>query len=730
MNREFAVLSRFAPLQIFFAVLLVLSMAVAGAVWLALQQPWLGVELKPAADRGVRVVTVDSRGPAANLLQPGDVIESVRADGRWIPLAHYDPTIIPHAYPTFAEYTAYLRFQAPLAEAIWHGRLALELVDGRRVTITPAARQPWRELAPGFWLLHLFGITAALISVGVWAFRPGLDSARLLAISGLGFFVATWHNSIWTVRELALPASLFDYLLRANNLSVHVMLAALMALLATYPRRLGSRAGVLASVAAGVALIQLNENLHLINPPGHSFYSPILAYYVIGAGLALQQWRRTSQDPLDRGAMRWVVLSVLMSTGAGLAAYFVPLFFTGEAFVSTPVMVGLAMTLYVGFALGVLRYRLFDLERWWFDAWIWFFGGLAVVAVDAGLVILLGLEPVYALGLAVIVAGWGYFPARQWLWRRLAGQGGTDTAQDLADLVQRIFSAGNDEAVEMAWREALSARLEPLAVDAVDAARPIASAALAENGARLDVPGIAGGPGFMLRFGQHGRRLFSRQDVALVATMQQVAARIHGVRRAKEEAASAERRRIMRDLHDDVGGQLLSLILTAEDEEREVLARRALQSLREAINALDDEQQRLLVDFLDDWRDGASQRLGPSGAELFVEGELGDMADRHLSPRQAINLRRVLDEALTNALKHAEPRWLRLLLSHDDEALYMTVEHDGVRDAAVNERSQPAGRGLANMRTRVDELGGEIEAGARAERGRSIYRVALTLPFD
>lgn len=723
-------LNRFAPLQVFFSSLFALLLAVAGAVWLALQQPWLGVELEPAGPEGVRVVSVNPQGPAAGHLRVGDVIEAVFVDGQRISLVHYDPTIIPHAYPTFDEYEAYLRFQAPLARALTTDSGEFELARGGRIGIDAVAGQPWRELEPGFWLLHLFGVTAALIAVGVWAFRPGLYSARLLAASGLGFFVATWHNSIWTVRELALPVGLFDYLLRANNLAVHVMLAALMALLACYPRRLGRSCAMLGAIGLGVALIQVNENLHLFDWPGHSFYSPILAYYLIGAGLALMQWRRSSGDPLDRGAMRWVVLSVLLSTGAGLVAYFVPLFFTGEAFVSTPVMVGLAVTLYVGFALGVLRYRLFDLERWWFDAWIWFFGGVALVAVDAALVILLELEPVYALGLAVILAGWGYFPVRQWLWRRLAGRGRRDTAQDLADLIERVFAADSDDAAEGAWREALSARLNPLAVDAAPPERPVEAAALAENGARLDVPGIAGGPGFLLRFGDHGQRLFSRRDVALVTTMQQVASRIHGMRRAREEAASAERSRIMRDLHDDVGGHLLTLILTAEDEEREVLARRALQSLRESINALDDAQQRLLVDFLEDWRDGASQRLAPAGAELWIEGELGGAEHQNLSPRQAINLRRVLDEALTNALKHAQPRWVRLWLSPDDDALHLAIEHDGVMDDKANKRAAGAGRGLANMRTRVDELGGEIEAGARVESAGTVYRVALTLPLD
>ncbi|MBA1145781.1 hypothetical protein H0Z60_01790 [Ectothiorhodospiraceae bacterium WFHF3C12] len=723
-------LSRFAPLQVLFAAVLAVIVAVAGAVWAASQQRWLGLDLEPAGAAGVRVAAVAEDGPASGLLSPGDVISAAGRPGNPVSLAHYNPDVAPHIYPTFAEYEAYLAFQDRLADATRTGTLMLRLADDRTVTLSPRARHPWYALGLDFWLFNLFGCMAALIGLSVWVFRPGLDSARLLAISGIGFFAATWNNSVYTVRDLAMVGHWFDLVLRANNLGLHLMLGALMALLASYPRRLGhGRRAIWASFGM-VAVVQLNENLHLFDWPQHSFYIPILAYYVLGAGLALAQWRRSSNDPLDRGALRWVVLSVLTSTGAGLVAYFMPLLFTGEALVSTAVMVGLAVTLYVGFALGVLRYRLFDLERWWFGAWVWFFGGLSVVAVDAALVLLLGFEPVYALGLAVIFAGWGYFPARQWLWRRLSGGGGSNNARELADLVQRVLAAGNDDAVERSWQEALASRLEPLAVDPAPEGRPIEVVALSENGARLDVPGIAGGAGVMLRFGKQGRRLFSREDVALVRTMHELATRIHGVRRAKEEAASTERRRIMRDLHDDVGGQLLSLILTAEDEEREALARRALQSLREAINALDDDQNRLLADFLDDWRDGASQRLGPAGTELIVAGDWDAVAHHNLSPRQAINLRRVLDESLTNALKHASPRWLRVWLGQQDGRLQLALEHDGLLGSAVNEPDAPGGRGLSNMRTRVDELGGEIETGFHNEADGAVYRVALSLPLN
>src|SRR5690606_22190565 len=118
------------------------------------------------------------------------------------------------------------------------------------------------------------------------------------------------------------------------------------------------------------------------------YHFPVILMYLIGVGIASWQWRAARDSPLDRAALRWLFLSVFISTGMGLMVYFIPSLYREPSVFSQVAMVGCAASMYLGLALGILRYRLFDLERWWFGVWLWFFGGVAVLVVDASVVYL------------------------------------------------------------------------------------------------------------------------------------------------------------------------------------------------------------------------------------------------------------------------------------------------------------------------------------------------------
>jgi signal transduction histidine kinase len=87
---------------------------------------------------------------------------------------------------------------------------------------------------------------------------------------------------------------------------------------------------------------------------------------------------------------------------------------------------------------------------------------------------------------------------------------------------------------------------------------------------------------------------------------------------------------------------------------------------------------------------------------------------------------RVVQEALTNAMKYAAGQATRILLRHGDEHLGIEVTTDGPVSAPVLREPGPAGgRGLAGLRARVRMLGGELNAGPRPEGG---FEVRATIP--
>ena len=83
---------------------------------------------------------------------------------------------------------------------------------------------------------------------------------------------------------------------------------------------------------------------------------------------------------------------------------------------------------------------------------------------------------------------------------------------------------------------------------------------------------------------------------------------------------------------------------------------------------------------------------------------------------------RLVQEGLTNALKHAGAKHAEVLVRYDDGHVALTVTDDGKGDGG----GESGGHGLVGMRERVSVYGGELEAGPRPEGG---YRLHARLPL-
>jgi signal transduction histidine kinase len=111
---------------------------------------------------------------------------------------------------------------------------------------------------------------------------------------------------------------------------------------------------------------------------------------------------------------------------------------------------------------------------------------------------------------------------------------------------------------------------------------------------------------------------------------------------------------------------------------------------------------------------------GVREAGLAVELEVvGDPIA--LAPGVDLSAYRIVQEALTNALKHAGPARARVIVRYSDDAVELEVSDDG--PGGVD--APGTGHGLVGMRERVALLGGDLETGRRATGG---FRVAARLP--
>jgi signal transduction histidine kinase len=100
-----------------------------------------------------------------------------------------------------------------------------------------------------------------------------------------------------------------------------------------------------------------------------------------------------------------------------------------------------------------------------------------------------------------------------------------------------------------------------------------------------------------------------------------------------------------------------------------------------------------------------------------------DGGETQIPPGVDFTAYRIVQEALTNVLKHAGPAHAQVNIHYEPSVLGIEVVDDG---RGVNGRAQPGGHGLIGMRERVGVYGGSFEAGPRTGGG---FRVAVSLPY-
>lgn len=178
----------------------------------------------------------------------------------------------------------------------------------------------------------------------------------------------------------------------------------------------------------------------------------------------------------------------------------------------------------------------------------------------------------------------------------------------------------------------------------------------------------------------------------------------------REHAAAEERQLIMRDLHDGLGSQLFTSLSRVErgdmDEEEIAGALRAcIADMRLALDALASGEHDLgaaLGNFMFRWE----AQLLAAGVRSRWDIDLPEDG-RTLSPHAALQLLRVAQEALTNVLKHAGATRVQVRLRRTGEMLEMEIEDNG--RGLDPEPGRQGGRGLHNMRSRAERLGGDLE---------------------
>ena len=286
-----------------------------------------------------------------------------------------------------------------------------------------------------------------------------------------------------------------------------------------------------------------------------------------------------------------------------------------------------------------------------------------------------------------------------------------------------------------------------------DLRRGIAGFAVMAVGAAFYIAGSRAMGGGNLLFIAHGTGVYGQsRDTALVFVCEiltcgllgvfvharreaaALARRNAGLQHQAEQALAAERARIARELHDIVAHHLSVVVLQAAGAQASAIpAPEALAKIERSGREALTEMRRLLG-VLREPAEGAGLAPQPGMAELAALAEGVRAAglpvrlavDRSAALPAAVDVSayRIVQEALTNVLKHAGPASADVTVGCVDGAVVIEVTDDGVGGAAAEPPA--AGHGLVGMRERAAMFGGELLAGPQPGGG---FAVRARLPL-
>jgi signal transduction histidine kinase len=213
---------------------------------------------------------------------------------------------------------------------------------------------------------------------------------------------------------------------------------------------------------------------------------------------------------------------------------------------------------------------------------------------------------------------------------------------------------------------------------------------------------------------------------------------------SSRRAAVEERERIAREMHDIVAHSVSVMVVQAGAARRVLESKASPDSAKDALRQIEDTGRGALTDMrrmlgiLRNPADIADLSPQPSitrldsliaqarDAGVQVEHEvLGD--PRPLPSAMDLSAYRIVQEALTNTIKHAGPARARVVVRYESDRIEIEIEDNGRGAARDLRNGSRRGHGLVGMRERAALYGGQVEAGPRPGGG---YSVVATIPLE
>ena len=708
--------------QRFVVSLLVILFAAVTVTVVAISQPWLGLTLEPDTDGdAVMVGAVSPTGPASGVGQ-GTKLLAISGSADRIDIVALDRIEEPDALDSYEAYDAFMARQDRMAAMIAAGEvdLLVEGADGgeKAVTVRAETHRPFSSLPLAFWFQVGCAVIIAVIGAWVTSIRRGDRQAALFALAGYGASLSALSAAVYSTRELALPQNLFVALSALNHGGALVFAAFMIGLFTLYPRRLGLR--WLFPACATFLLVWWTLNFFQVLPNiSIGFYLAVLLSMAVIIGLIAVQFFATRGDLPARRALLWLGVSVLIGSGAFTVLMALPILLGSQAPLSQSYSFGFFPLIYLGVALGLTRYRLFDLDRWAFGVLSYVLAVLLFVVIDALLVSMLAVNFEMSIGITAILIGLIYLPLRNWVTGRMLAVGEIDP-YDFFRSSAEIALQQTSEARAARWEKALTDYFEPLTVERA-IPEGVTVPTVADEGLALEIPAYEWSGPLRLVHMHKGRRLFGRPHARLVEQLSSLVTEAERNRRAYDLGVREERSRIARDLHDNVGAMLLSSLRAPEAATARDQVRGALADIREIVNGL-SERNETLPHIVAHLRAETMERL--HGVEVdWPEGD-ADHAPITLPYPVYRHFTSAHRELVSNVIRHANARSVTIRTALEEGWLVHRLENN-LGPAAGHSTDRGGGNGIVNLKRRATELGGRFVFDRHAGKAMAEIRLPL-----
>lgn len=747
-----------------------------GGLWVAVALAFLGVQMTTPFDgarvppgsqgftaEGLRVATFGrsddgspgalrdgSRDGSPGALRDGDVVVAI--DGR--------------AWSEWVE--ALFAADAPRPDLRRGGDVRYSVLRaGQRLELdVPLTAYPLAAALRANWGTIVFALLYLAVASLVFARRPGVAATRPFFLSACALLAAT----VWSLglRVSDVTGATGFWLFQAGAaLGFMLFWSAGLHFALSFPRPLpGLGRAWLPWLLYGLPALLIARHLW-VGHREHGTTSAWIATWSDGVDLhaavvlsltivtfSLQYGLRT--DPVERQQMRWGAFAAVVAGAAGLVLYLLPPLVALPAV--HPNLIGVIVSVFpLSIAVAVMRHNLFDIDRLLGHTLVYGVLSAGVLAVYVAVVFGLGrtlgaaTDPWWAL-LATAVVAVGFQPLRvRWqrvVDRRLFGERseplrllarlGTqlEATAEPGELLPNLVATVSEAlrlpyvavTLEEDGRETLAAeygRRVPtdLTLPLVDAGTVVGHLRIAPRDPGAPLPPA------------------DRELLATIARQAGVALRqerlTRDLRRSRAQLVALreeERRRLRRDLHDGLGPTLGAMalkldaagnLLHAAPDRAEALLQELRAQLHDAVADVRRVVHGLRPPALDEL--GLLEALRAHAHQLDLHGpRVAVEAPESLPPLPAaveVAAYRIVQEALTNVVRHAHADRCRVVLTADAGLLEVVIEDDGGGIAA----GAPRGVGLTSMRERASELGGQIEVAARPGGGTRV-RARLPLP--